>query len=294
MNFPVLNPLDPLLNAHRPDLADVKLKGRTDAERFVAGRPAQVTIAAANIHRQPNAGSTIISQFLLGEEVFVFENKIGWSWVQSARDGYTGYVASSALGELATGFTHQISVPRTLVYPQPDLKLPPVRTLSIGGLVRVEGQTTTRGTGYSLLGDGTAITTAHLGPVGGYAGDFVDAALKLLHTPYQWGGTSGFGVDCSGIVSVALRLCGQTVLRDTRMQAATLGSPLPATDNYGDLLRGDLVFWQGHVAIAVGDGNLLHASGGTMDVTLEPAQTAIDRIATQYGRPIGARRPDGF
>jgi cell wall-associated NlpC family hydrolase len=85
--------------------------------------------------------------------------------------------------------------------------------------------------------------------------------------------------------------CGRNVLRDSDMMAATLGEEIDPGPGHSDLKRGDLVFWRGHVAIVEGDGNLLHANGYTMDVTSEPMDQALERIATLFEEPIGYRRP---
>ena len=92
-------------------------------------------------------------------------------------------------------------------------------------------------------------------------------------------------------------MCGQSVLRDSDMQAATLGTEFEAKEDYSNLKRGDLIFWRGHVGICQGKGDvgspkLLHANGHTMNVTSEPMLDAIERIAYLYERPIGVRRPE--
>jgi cell wall-associated NlpC family hydrolase len=74
------------------------------------------------------------------------------------------------------------------------------------------------------------------------------------------------------------------------MQFATLGQPVTDTAP-GDLRRGDLVFWKGHVAIARGDGTLIHANGHAMAVAFEDAGATIARIAAAgEGNVIGVRR----
>ena len=87
----------------------------------------------------------------------------------------------------------------------------------------------------------------------------------------------------------------QEVLRDSDMQAATLGSELDPGDDCQNLRRGDLVFWKGHVAICTGDADgeaeIIHASGHTMSVAREPLREAIERISYLYEMPIGFRRP---
>lgn len=282
---------DARLHAYRTDLADTRLKGEIAAERFVEGQPARVAASVADVRKSPRADAGVNTQFLFGDDVLVFENKDGFAWVQGARDGYVGYVASSMLGKCGAAPTHVVSVPRTFVYPGPDLRFPHSGQLSMGATVTVTGSTETRGTAYALLPSGEAVIAGHLRPVADHAADYVVVAESLLGTPYLWGGVSGFGIDCSGLVQLAMRMAGRDVLRDSDMQAAALGEPLDPGADFSDLRRGDLVFWKGHVAVMTGAKDMIHASGHTMLVSRERLSDAVDRIGYLYGGPTGFRRP---
>ncbi len=113
-----------------------------------------------------------------------------------------------------------------------------------------------------------------------YADDFVGVAERFRHVPYYWGGKSVQGLDCSGLVQLALEACGIACPRDSDMQEQGLGTALQINDLDG-LRRGDLVFWNGHVGIMTDSSTLLHANGHHMMVVAEPLREAVDRIAGQ-------------
>lgn len=286
-----MNALDRRLNAFRDDLADRRLEGRVNSARFVEGRRATIAAPVLDLKSRPEPDAGIDTQLLCGEAVLVFEEMEGWAWVQAERDGYVGYASAEALAATTNEPTHVVVAQRTFVYPGPELKMPPVACHSMGALLTVVDFVENRGTRYARLGSGETVIAAHLKPAEWHASDFVAVAETMLHTPYLWGGTSAFGIDCSGIVQLAMRLSGRLVLRDTDMQATSIGELIDPGSDISGLRRGDLVFWKGHVGIMRDEEALLHANGHTMSVSTEPLRQAVERIAHLYGRPTGFRRP---
>jgi cell wall-associated NlpC family hydrolase len=283
--------LDRRLNAFRPDLADARLRGRVEATRFVAGRKARVAVPVLDVKSAPRADAGLDTQLLCGDEVAVFDEHEGYAWVQAARDSYVGYVAGSGLAPAADAPGHVVCVPRTFLYREPDMKRSATAALSLGSRLTIVGAATTRGTDYALLDTGEAVIADHIRKVWQVHDDYVAVAETLERTPYLWGGASAFGIDCSGLVQLSLRMAGRSAPRDTDMQAAGLGEPLAVGDELSGLRRGDLVFWKGHVAIMTDDEAIIHASGHAMMVVRERLADAVGRIARLYARPVGFRRP---
>jgi cell wall-associated NlpC family hydrolase len=279
--------LDPRLNAFRPDLADARLRERIAAPRYAEPSKAQSVAAVADLRRAPRPDSPVDTQVLYGEIVNLFDTVEGWCWVQAEDDSYVGYMADTALTSRTLHPTHIITAPRTFLYPGPDMKLPAEAALSIGSRIAVTGEAETRGTRYLTLANGGAVIAAHAAPLGHHAADPVSVAERLLETPYLWGGRSGHGIDCSGLVQMAYAMCGVPLQRDTAMQKYTAGRPLA---DASQLRRGDLVFWSGHVAMMADEKTIIHASGHAMTVVREGFEEAVARIGHLYGQPTGFRR----
>lgn len=270
--------LDPRLNAFRPDLADERLKGRVEAARFVAGTPAQVVQAIAPMRSAPGVEKGLVNEALHGEQLRVFDwggdGGRGWAFVQLERDGYVGYMPAQALGTEIATTTHRVSSLGTWVYAAPDIKAPAVMHLSLGCEVAVR-RIDER---FAEIDGGRFIVSRHLSEKSRHSRDFVEAAERFIGTPYLWGGRSRLGLDCSGLVQLALESAGMPSPRDSDMQQDVLGANVLIPADLEGLDRGDLVFWPGHVGIMSDGVMLLHANAHHMAVVAEPLEIAVARI----------------
>jgi cell wall-associated NlpC family hydrolase len=273
--------LDRRLHAFRDDLADRRLADRVAAARFVDGEPRQVTAASAPVRSAPRADAALDTEVLLGELVLVFEERDGWAWVQLEDDGYVGYVPAAALGPRGAPATHRVTALRTFIFPEPSIKAPPVALVSMGArlaVAREEGK-------LLKLADGGYVSARHAEPIASSSCDPVAVAGRFLGAPYLWGGKTSLGLDCSGLLQVAMHSAGRACPRDSDMQRAALGRPCPADLDGSSLKRGDILFWKGHVGLVCAPLRLLHANAHHMEVVEEPLGPAIERIAAG-GTPL--------
>lgn len=278
--------LDPRRHAYREDLADISLQGRVEAQQFVEAQAYQVAEASAPLHAEPRSNTYMVTEALYGEHISVYEAHEGWVWGQLERDGYVGYLPQSALRPAGDASTHRVSALRTYIFPGPDIKLPPIALISMEAEVSVvknQGQ-------FAITADGGYLVAQHLSPLEAYADDFVRVAEGFLGAPYRWGGKQSIGLDCSGLVQVALHRAGIMCPRDSDMQEVELGHALEDTQDLSQLQRGDFIFWQGHVGIMLNETNLLHANGHHMATAIEPVAEAVARIAANHGSVTSIKR----
>lgn len=117
--------------------------------------------------------------------------------------------------------------------------------------------------------------------------DWPEYALSYLDVPYLWGGRSRHGIDCSGLVQVALAQAKVRAPRDADQQLLALGRLVDATTPPA---RGDLIFFPGHVGIMVDDTDMVHATGFHGRVVVEPLDIVSARIAERFAQSILARK----
>lgn len=274
-------PLDPRINAYRSDLADVALADRVFAPHYARMERCHCVAEATMVRAAPSANAGAVSQIVRGEGFGVLDIAGDWAWGRCLHDDYVGYVPTEALGETAAA-THRVITPLALVFAAPDIKAPVVARWPIGSLFA----------GQSLGGSSFVATDAgfvharHVAPITLLAPDPVAVAEGLIGQPYLWGGRGGGGIDCSGLVQVALALAGVAAPRDSDLQRA-LGEDIPAG---ATLRRGDLIFLPGHVGMMVNAVRLIHANAHWMAVTAEPLADVVARQDEGAGAIVARRR----
>jgi cell wall-associated NlpC family hydrolase len=265
---------DPRLTPARPDLAAKYLEGKVKAERFVTGEEFEIADSLAPLHERPSTEAALLTQALKGERVTIYDRDgEGFAWGQLNSDGYVGWLPDRALAKPAGAPTHKVTATRTFAFPGPSIKLPPAETLVMGAavsVIREDGP-------FAVTREGWYLPRQHVAGIDRFVEDFVAVAERFVGTPYLWGGKSSLGIDCSGLVQVALNAAGTGCPRDSDMQQDGLGRILGLAESRR-LERGDLMFWKGHVAIVRDADTIVHANAHHMATTIENTRDAIARI----------------
>ena len=255
------------------------LAGQVEAERYVPGQPARISVPVADLRATP--GGKRDRQLIWGEAVTVYDTHDGAHFVQAARDGYVGYLALGQTGEPRDP-THVVATPATHLYGGESFKSPDLAHLTFGSRVSVTAE---RQKMWETP-DGY-IPKKHLRPMDRPFTDPATVAPLFFGTPYLWGGNSIRGIDCSGLIQAALLACGIPCPGDSDLQRDALGTALPPD---APRQRGDLYFWKGHVGLLVDPDTLLHANAHHMACAYEPVEAAILRIATQGDGEVLVRK----
>lgn len=273
-----MTPFDPRVTLAREDLTAADLEGLIAASRYAPRRVFTVVSPSTPLLAEP--GGAQEDALVFGETFDVLEERGAMAWGQARRDGYVGWVDLAALREGITEPTHRVLALHAEARLAPEAEVDLWGRLPMNALVTVAH---VDGDRLQAAGAGW-IDAAALAPMGsGFARDPVAVAECFLGVPYLWGGRDADGLDCSGLVQQALYACGRGCPRDADQQEAALGRAL------GDKeppLRGDLVFWDGHVGWLSAPDALVHAAGSHGRVVVEPLASASERIAASgAGQP---------
>ncbi len=278
--------MDKRLTPARPDVAAKYLEGKVEAARFVIGEEFEITEGITSVRRDPFAGAMLDTQALRGERITIYDrNDEGWAWGQLNSDGYVGWISDLALYPPGLPPTHQVTALRTFAFPGPSIKIPPMDTLPLGARLSIVKMTEA----FAIASNGHHVPKQHVAELSLVERDFVAVAERFVGTPYLWGGKSSLGIDCSGLVQIALTAAGTGCPRDSDMQESGLGRAL-SQGEMQTLKRGDLIFWKGHVAIARDAHTIVHANAHHMMTAIEDTKGAIARIAANGSEVTSIKR----
>ena len=281
--------LDPRQTLARADVAEAALEGEIGSARFVTPKARRIAVPLADLKREPTPSSGLLTQALMGEEADVLVEKNGWAFARLKSDGYVGYLRSEALTPHFPAPTHSVAVPLTHIYAKPDLKtpsplaLPFLSRVAVGGSAPQNGFSEAKGQGW--------IYAKHLTPLDQALPDHAETALSFLHAPYLWGGRSALGLDCSGLVQLALQASGIACPRDTDRQGESAGTMIARNVDPEVCRRGDLVFFPGHVGILIDATRIVHANATRMKVSIDEVDTIVSWLKGKVPEPVlGLRR----
>jgi NlpC/P60 family/Bacterial dipeptidyl-peptidase Sh3 domain len=262
----------------RSDLAAAHLKGKVDAARFVEGMRRSVWVGRTSLRMRPSDEAPQDSELLYGEAFTVYEFANGWAWGQAANDLYVGYVDEKAL-TIPFVTQRRVSALMAPIFMGPNLKRAVQDLLPLNAVVPVLDQDGD----YLEIESGLYMHQRHLADEA--EKDFVAIAERFLGVAYVWGGKTYAGLDCSGLIQIALAAVGKAAPRDTDMMERALGEPVVKAER-----RGDLVFWKGHMGVMLDGDRLLHANAHHMMVAIEPLAEAVARIEDVAGPVTSVRR----
>jgi cell wall-associated NlpC family hydrolase len=263
-----------------------------------------------NMYSKADDGADVVSQALLGVTVKILASEKGargelWYQVETP-DTYQGWMLASGLraykpGEPAyasSGSVFEVTSLVALVYETPDVteKKPLVKApISVVLEAGAPGERWLPVTlpcgakGQIQVGDG-ALREAGFKRPRIAPEETAALAKRFLGLPYQWGGNSPFGIDCSGFAQLLYRLSGVEILRDADIQRNKSGLvEVPA----GREDTADLVFFGrapdkiGHVGMMISRTQFIHAT------THEKPVIQVSTLADDYWQKMyqGARRP---
>ena len=246
----------------------------------------QIITPFADIRSKCSTKSYLETEGLFGESFEVFKSSNTWSYGRLLSDNYYGYIENINLGRLKKPNYYVIS-PRANVNKKPDIKSEIVFTLSMGSRINIQEHNKEWSKIFLKNNEFGFIGSSQIKTLKSNCGDWVKNAEKLIFTPYKWGGKSAFGIDCSALVQLSLFMSIATFPRNSRDQMLFQNAMEVTKDK---ISRGCLVFWKGHVAIAIDKKNIIHANNFHKKVFHERLEDALKRNSNNNIPLLGIKK----
>ena len=225
-------------------------------------------IPVISVYKKNNIKSEVVTQLLYGDS-FKKIKKIGkWIKIKNNLDNYKGYIKNHKFPSDQKN-THKIYRICAMLYSKPSKKNKINKKLSFGSRIKVLQK---KGKFYKF--DNFWIKKNDLKKINYKSKDIFKYVKKFINTKYKWGGKNFNGIDCAGLIQLFFNFNNKYCPRDTKDQIKYFKKKVKLKN----IKKNDLVFWRGHVAVAISRNSLIHAYGPLKKTLIMPIKKTIDRI----------------
>ena len=234
-----------------------------------------------NVYKKKSLKSEVVTQLLYGELFTKIQKKGSWTKVKNNTDGYKGFIKEKT-SFLNIKNTHKIFNLNAKLFKKPNSKSKINKSLSFGSKIKVIKK---KGIYYKF--DNLWIKKNDLKKNNYRTKDIFKYIRQFIGVKYKWGGKCYDGIDCSGLVQIFFNFNNKFCPRDAKDQVKFFKKKVKLKD----IKKNDLIFWKGHVAIALSNKKLIHAYGPLKKTVVMPIDKTISRIfKTANLKVIGIRR----
>ena len=224
------------------------------------------TFSVINLYKKPSIKSEVVTQMLYGDSFSVSKKTQKWLKISIKEDNYKGYIRSNNFSNYIKP-THKVNILKSKIYNHPNKKK--INELSFGSKIKI----TSSKKNYCKFFKGW-ISKNDIKPISFKQKDPFKKITLFRNVKYKWGGKSFRGIDCSGLVQICLNFNNIFCPRDAKDQVKYFKRNI----NLRKIKKNDILFWKGHVAVALSKKRLIHAYGPLKKTVIMDVDDTINRI----------------
>ena len=228
-----------------------------------------LNIALSNIYTKPNTKSEVSSQILYGEKFKILSEKKGWFKIKTYFDNYIGYIKKQ---KYKNQFKPQFKVfkSKSRIFIKKKNKFFSSKNfLYFGSGISVLD----RNKEYLEFEKNRWIKKSDTKNIYHYEKNYLKIIKLFLNSKYMWGGKTLNGIDCSALIQIYFYYNRIFFPRDSKDQIRYCKSKINKK-----FVKGDIIFWKGHVGICLNKSQFIHAYGPKKKVLVMPTNSTIELI----------------
>ena len=236
--------------------------------------------SVVNLHKKPSIKSETVTQIIYGESFSILKKNNKWLKIKIKEDNYKGYIRNKNYSEYLKS-THKINKLNTKIYKFSNKQVK-INELTFGSQIKVINKKFKFyefAKGWINKDDVSAISVKEK--------NYFKKINIFKNIRYKWGGKSFKGIDCSALVQVCLNFNNIFCPRDARDQVKYFKKNI----KLNKIKKNDIIYWKGHVAVALNNKKLIHAYGPMKKTVIMGIHQTIRRInETANLKVIGIKR----
>ena len=220
-----------------------------------------------SLHKKPSNKSEIVTQMIYGDSFSISKRGKKWLKIKIKEDGYTGFVKNRKFSQF-TKPTHKVDILKSKIFRLPN-KSRKINEISFGSKIKVLGYKKNFlkfSNGWINKNDVKPISYKEKNP-------FRKISI-FKNVKYKWGGKSFKGIDCSALIQIFLNFNNKFCPRDANDQVKFFKKNVKLKK----IRRNDIIYWNGHVALALSNKKLIHAYGPMKKTVVMGINQTIKRI----------------
>ncbi len=223
-----------------------------------------------NILLQPRKSSKVSSQLIYGEKFNIISRSKNYIKIKNFYDGYIGYINSN---EFKSNYkpTHKVVFLKSRIYLDKKGKIKPSNSF-LPFLSEIEILKSKKK--MIMFENNKWIKKKEILPISRKVSNYSRIFKLFLNCPYKWGGKSYRGIDCSGLIQIYYKFNRKFFPRDT-VDQIKIKKGKKIKKSYS---KGDIIFWNGHVAVCLNNKILIHAYGPRKKVLIMSIKETVSII----------------